>query len=128
MKHYIETRHKKFITDFETIVNIDSSSDNKGGIERVARFFEDRFKNIGLDTEILFLGENKVPCLYAEHRPSKKPFDIMFMGHMDTIGLPKNLLISCSWDTWIQYFPLGKLKNALFQSKGTRHSAPGSAT
>ncbi|HGY11786.1 MAG TPA: M20 family peptidase [Desulfobacterales bacterium] len=107
MKHYIETRHKKFITDFETIVNIDSSSDNKGGIERVARFFEDRFKNIGLDTEILFLGENKVPCLYAEHRPSKKPFDIMFMGHMDTV------------------FPFGEVKKRPFSIKGNKAFGPG---
>ncbi len=89
MQNYIETRHKQFLTDFQTIVNIDSSSDNKGGIERVARFFEKRFNNIGLDTKVLFLGKDKVPCLYAEHKqenkPLKKKSDIMFLGHMDTV-------------------------------------------
>ena len=85
MKHYIETRHGKFITDLQTLINIDSSSDNKEGIEKVARFFTKRLTCIGFDTEILFLGEKKVPCLYAEQKPSKKPFDIMFLGHMDTV-------------------------------------------
>ncbi|MBT6752000.1 MAG: hypothetical protein HOA72_24090, partial [Desulfobacula sp.] len=47
MKQYIETRHEKFITDLKTIINIDSSSDNKDGIEKVARFFEKRFTRIG---------------------------------------------------------------------------------
>ena len=85
MKAYIDSRHEQFLNDFQTIVNIDSSSDNKHGIETVARFFETRFQNIGLDTRVLFLGEDQVPCLYAEHKKADKPFDIMFLGHMDTV-------------------------------------------
>ncbi|WP_299981073.1 M20 family metallopeptidase [Desulfobacula sp.] len=107
MKHYIETRHEKFVTDFQTIVNIDSSSDNKDGIEKVARFFEDRFRNIGLDTEISFLGKNKVPCLYAEHKQENKPFDIMFLGHMDTV------------------FPTGEVEKRPFSIKGNKAFGPG---
>jgi glutamate carboxypeptidase len=111
MKHYIETRHKQFLTDFQTIVNIDSSSDHKGGIENVARFFEKRFSNIGLDTEILFLGKDKVPCLYAENKQenksSKKEFDIMFLGHMDTV------------------FPLGEVEKRPFSIKGNKAFGPG---
>ncbi|MBU0462728.1 MAG: M20 family metallopeptidase [Proteobacteria bacterium] len=107
MKQYIETRHEKFISDFQTIVNIDSSSDNKTGIEKVARFFEKRFAGISLDTEVLFLGDKKVPCLYAEHQPSKKPFDIMFLGHMDTV------------------FPTGEVEKRPFSITGNRAFGPG---
>ncbi|RLB90766.1 MAG: M20 family peptidase [Deltaproteobacteria bacterium] len=107
MKQYIEVRHENFLIDFETIINIDSSSDNKSGIEKVARFFEKRFTGIGLDTEVLFLGDKKVPCLYAEHRPSKKPFDIMFLGHMDTV------------------FPTGEVEKRPFSIKGNRAFGPG---
>ena len=107
MKQYIETRHEKFITDFQTIVNIDSSSDNKTGIEKVALFFEKRFAGIGFDTQVLFLGDKKVPCLYAEHQPSKKPFDIMFLGHMDTV------------------FPTGEVEKRPFSITGNRAFGPG---
>ena len=107
MKQYIKTRHENFLSDFKTIVNIDSSSDNKSGIEKVARFFEKRFARIGLDTEILFLGDKKVPCLYAEHRPSKKSFDIMFLGHMDTV------------------FPTGEVEKRPFSITGNRAFGPG---
>ncbi len=107
MKQYIKTRHEKFITDFKTIVNIDSSSDNKSGIEKVALFFEKRFAGIGFDTQVLFLGDKKVPCLYAEHQPSKKPFDIMFLGHMDTV------------------FPTGEVEKRPFSITGNRAFGPG---
>jgi glutamate carboxypeptidase len=85
MKAYINSRYEQFLNDFQTIVNIDSSSGNAPGIEKVARFFEIRFQRLGLDTRILFLGEDKVPCLYAERKKSSKPFDVMFLGHMDTV-------------------------------------------
>jgi len=85
MKSYIASRHEQFISDFQTIVNIDSSSDNKNGIEKVARFFENRFRNIGLETRVMFLGDEEIPCLYAEHKKEGKPFDVMFLGHMDTV-------------------------------------------
>ena len=107
MKQYIETRHEKFLTDFQTIVNIDSSSDNKDGVEKVAQFFEKRFTGIGFDTQILFLGDEKVPCLYAEHRPSKMPFDIMFLGHMDTV------------------FPTGEVEKRPFSIAGNKAFGPG---
>ena len=55
----------EFLKDFQTIVNIDSSSDHLPGIEQVARFFQKRFSDIGLTAEILFQGDAKVPCLQA---------------------------------------------------------------
>ena len=85
MKSYIASRHEQFINDFQTIVNIDSSSDNKNGIEKTARFFETRFRDIGLETHVMFLGNDKIPCLYAEHKNKAKSFDVMFLGHMDTV-------------------------------------------
>lgn len=85
MKSFIESRYEQFLHDFQTIVNMDSSSDNKPGIETVARFFETRFKDLGLHTRIMFLGEEKIPCLYAENKPGADMIDVMFLGHMDTV-------------------------------------------
>jgi glutamate carboxypeptidase len=107
MKAYIDSRHEQFLNDFQTIVNIDSSSDNKHGIEKVARFFETRFQNIGLDTRVLFLGEDQVPCLYAEHKKADKPFDVMFLGHMDTV------------------FPAGEAEKRPFSIRDNKAFGPG---
>ncbi|MCD4675999.1 MAG: M20 family metallopeptidase [Desulfobacula sp.] len=107
MKTYIATRYEQFLADFKTIINIDSSSDNKPGIEKVARFFKNRFLSLGLDVQILFLGNEKVPCLYAKQKQGKKPFDIMFLGHMDTV------------------FPTGEVEKRPFSIKGSKAFGPG---
>jgi glutamate carboxypeptidase len=107
MKPYIASRHAQFLTDFKTIVNIDSSSDHKAGIEKVARFFDTRFSNIGLNSQVLFLGDNKIPCLYAEKKQGIPPFDIMFLGHMDTV------------------FPPGEVAKRPFSIKGNKAFGPG---
>ncbi len=85
MRTFIRNRHDLFIKDLKTIVDMDSSSDNKPGIEAVALFFKERFEALGLDTELLILGKEKVPCLSARNRSDDKPCDIMFLGHMDTV-------------------------------------------
>ncbi|WP_300455877.1 M20 family metallopeptidase [Desulfobacula sp.] len=107
MKPYIASRHDQFLADFQTIVNIDSSSDNKPGIESVARFFDTRFSHIGLNSQVLFLGDNKIPCLYAAHKKGTSPFDIMFLGHMDTV------------------FPPGEVAKRPFSIKDGRAFGPG---
>ena len=107
MKAYIESRHDQFLSDFETIVNIDSSSDHKPGIEKVARFFEHRLSCIGLEARVIFQGQDKVPCLYAANQTGETPFDIMFLGHMDTV------------------FPYGEVAKRPFSIKGNRAFGPG---
>lgn len=76
---------ERFLDDFKTIVNIDSSSENLPGIEKVALFFQERFEAIGLNTELLYEGEQKVPCLQATTPGSKDRYDVMLLGHMDTV-------------------------------------------
>ncbi len=85
MKSYIASRHEQFINDFQIIVDMDSSSDNKKGIENVARFFETRFQSLGLESRVIFLGDERIPCFYAETKTKGRPFDVMFLGHMDTV-------------------------------------------
>ena len=72
-----------FIKDFETIINMDSASDNPEGIKALAHWFQKRFSALGLEAELVFPGDGSVPCLEA--RMGKAPYDIMFLGHMDTV-------------------------------------------
>ena len=96
-----------FIHDFETIVNMDSASGNKEGIQQVARFFQKRFSAVGLETELLFLSDKQVPCLKAWTPHGRTPFDFMFMGHMDTV------------------FPRGEVAKRPFSIKGDQAFGPG---
>ncbi len=128
----IQKRYDLFLKDFETIVNIDSSSDHKPGISQVADFFENRFKALGFTTKRLDLfpphghdghvsppdltkDDNPVtpnngapvPCLQATYPADAKQFDIMMIGHMDTV------------------FPKGEVAKRPFKIVGDRAMGPG---
>lgn len=116
-----------FLKDFQTIVNIDSSSDHLPGVETVARFFQQRFSAIGLAADVLFQGDAKVPCLQAVSSPGQETtgnkncdnntkkntkedeivYDLMFLGHMDTV------------------FPLGEVEKRQFSIQGDKAFGPG---
>ena len=88
MRELIEKRFEKFITDLETIVNIDSGSRHVPGLEAVRAFFEDRFQKIGWVTTSHSFDNGQVPCLEVSNQPvsgNDSKIDLLFMGHMDTV-------------------------------------------
>ncbi|MCG8615740.1 MAG: M20 family metallopeptidase [Desulfobacterales bacterium] len=112
MKEFIESRYDTFVSDLETLVNLDSSSGNSQGIARVAGFLKERLTAIGMTCDLQFLGEDKVPCLKAESKPARSgpdraPYDLMCMGHMDTV------------------FPEGEAAKRPFSKDDTRAYGPG---
>ncbi|MEH0020333.1 MAG: M20 family metallopeptidase [Desulfobacter sp.] len=104
---YIDSRCPAFINDLETIVNMDSSSGNTEGIAGVARFFKARFEAVGMACDLKFFGEGEVPCLKAESRPGQTPYDLMCLGHMDTV------------------FPEGEAARRPFSRDGNKAYGPG---
>ncbi|WP_319521514.1 M20 family metallopeptidase [uncultured Desulfosarcina sp.] len=82
---FMDGRVEKFISDLETLVNIDSGSDNLAGIEAVARVLDPRLKAIGFTTCLKKLGTQGVPCLEAFNVSEEEKSDILFLGHMDTV-------------------------------------------
>ena len=85
MNDFSDTRFQAFVKDLETIVNMDSSSGNTQGIRTVAEFFKQRFEALGMTCRLSFESPGKVPCLRAEIGPDKRPYDLMCLGHMDTV-------------------------------------------
>lgn len=85
MKDFINSRKDEYISDLETLVNMDSSSDNLDGIAAVARFLIPRLEAIGFSARLERLGDRGVPCLQATNGPQDEMCDIMFLGHMDTV-------------------------------------------
>jgi glutamate carboxypeptidase len=107
MKAFIDSRLDDFISDLGTLVNIDSSSDNTAGIATVAHFLGKRLEAIGFSTRIEKLGDRGVPCLLAQNGPLADGFDILFLGHMDTV------------------FPPGEVEKRPFAVDGGRATGPG---
>ncbi len=86
MLAYIQSRYDQFIQDLETVVNIDSGSNDGAGIMKVASFFENRFDRLGMQTKIHAFDNGRAPCLeVVDSNGSHAPFDFLLLGHMDTV-------------------------------------------
>ncbi|MDX1707392.1 MAG: M20 family metallopeptidase [Desulfobacterales bacterium] len=88
MYDLIASRYDQFISDLETIVNIDSGSHYPEGLNQVANFFRQRFDRIGWTTTHHAFDDGKVPCLEVSNRPPEgddAASDLLFIGHMDTV-------------------------------------------
>jgi glutamate carboxypeptidase len=88
MIELIEKRYEQFLTDLETIVNIDSGSGYLPGLEAVSVFFQERFQRIGWMTTQHSFDGGEVPCLEVANKTlsgDDSAFDLLFIGHMDTV-------------------------------------------
>jgi glutamate carboxypeptidase len=88
MYDMIASRYDQFISDLETVVNIDSGSQYTEGLNQVAGFFQERFDRIGWQTTRHAFDGGKVPCLEVSNRAldgDDAALDLLFIGHMDTV-------------------------------------------
>ncbi len=99
--------HDQFVNDLETLVNIDSASENLEGVAAVAEFLKKELTDIGLEVEISREGEMGVPCLKACTPSKNGRYDFMFIGHMDTV------------------FPTGEAAKRPFSIENNRAMGPG---
>ena len=88
MRSLVESRYEHFVSDLETLVNIDSGSRHPAGLAAVRDFFLDRFSQLGWQAEARDFADGTVPCLETVSpgggRKSGR-FDFLFLGHMDTV-------------------------------------------
>jgi glutamate carboxypeptidase len=88
MRELIEKRYEKFLSDLETIVNIDSGSGYVPGLEAVCTFFQERFQQIGWRATRHSFDNGNVPCLEVLNEPAasnESAYDLLCIGHMDTV-------------------------------------------
>lgn len=103
---------ERYLKDLEYIVNIDSGSADIDGNAKVASFFEERFKELGLETEHHRVGKLLRPVVIATtpHKGSSIPgkdYEFYLSGHMDTV------------------FPKGTVAERPFKREGNRVFGPG---
>ena len=73
-----------FLRDLETIVNIDSCSDDPAGVAGVAAFFRRGFEALGWHSREIRADEKTGPLLEIFNK-TPEHYDILFCGHMDTV-------------------------------------------
>jgi glutamate carboxypeptidase len=99
---------KQYCADLKTIVNIDSHSCDPVGVNRVADFFQERFRQLGWHVVRHTLDGKTGDYLEISNRPAEH-YDVLMIGHMDTV------------------FPAGTAKERPFCVTGNIAGGPGAS-
>ncbi|WP_110927050.1 M20 family metallopeptidase [Bacillus massiliglaciei] len=100
-------QEQEMIQLLKTLVNIDSGSHNKKGVDRVGAILQEEYEKMGLAVEII-QEEIQGNHLVIRH-PEEKDAEILIVAHMDTV------------------FPEGTAAERPFQIVGSRAYGPGVA-
>lgn len=73
-----------YLQDLEYLVNTDSGSTYREGIARVAKFFNQKFSELGWKVTVHDFNSAAGPCLEIVNNESDH-YDTLLMGHMDTV-------------------------------------------
>ncbi|MBO7376351.1 MAG: M20/M25/M40 family metallo-hydrolase, partial [Clostridia bacterium] len=75
----------EYLSDLRYLVNIDSGRGCPEGALGVARFFEERYRALGLATEIRYDGEDRESPFFTASNRTGGRFDLLLAAHMDTV-------------------------------------------
>lgn len=73
-----------YLQELETLVNIDSPSKNSEGTNKVADYFEEKFKQIGWHVSKKNVDDSVGNCLIITNKEAES-YDVLMIGHMDTV-------------------------------------------
>ncbi|MDS9472437.1 M20 family metallopeptidase [Sporosarcina pasteurii] len=83
MKKYLECHEKEMLTLLEKLVNIDSGSMNKAGVDKVGQVLFEEFEKLGFQVDVI-PQEIQGNHLVIRHQHATTP-KIMAVAHMDTV-------------------------------------------
>lgn len=105
--HGLKFSLKEYLEQLKDVVNIESGSRILGGTDKVADFFENLYKELGLTIRRIKFDKNLGPCLEIRNNPNDDKIDVLFAGHMDTV------------------FPEGTVSERPFKREGNYAYGPG---
>ena len=76
---------EEFLEDLRQLCAIDSGHHHGPGAEKVADFFEIRYRDLGLHTERRHYQDNTVAPFLLVSNTAEEDFDVLFIAHMDTV-------------------------------------------
>ncbi|MFC0225473.1 M20 family metallopeptidase [Serratia aquatilis] len=99
----------QYLDELRPLVNVDCGTQTTQGVTVIAERMEKKYKELGWHTEIVDLGKEVGPGVFATNKPDATEFDVLLIGHMDTV------------------FPPGTAAERPMSSDDTRLYGPGSA-
>lgn len=76
---------EQYLKDLEELVNIDSGSNNPEGVAKVAEILSSKFEKMGWNVKKHDFNTSVGPCLEINNKGSEEAFDVLLIGHMDTV-------------------------------------------
>lgn len=76
---------KQYIEELRELVNIDSGTQTKDGVTKVATILERKFKSIGWHAELKDCGDTVGCGVFATNKPGAAKYDALLVGHIDTV-------------------------------------------
>lgn len=98
----------EYMRDLQTLVNIDSGSDDIEGLNKVADFLCAKYESIGLSPIRKTQGVKNRPFVEVYTHPDAEDVDVLFLGHIDTVfdkGTAEQRPFSTSSDGKFAYGP-----------------------
>ncbi|WP_421378558.1 M20 family metallopeptidase [Bacillus salacetis] len=83
MQEYISSKQQEMLKLIEMLVNIDSGSTNKAGVDRVGSLLKNVYENIGFKIDVI-QQEEYGNHLIIQHEEAVNP-EILIIAHMDTV-------------------------------------------
>lgn len=98
---------KQYLHELKKVVNIDCGTATLEGVEKVSQIFQQWYQTENWHCDRIPLGEKVGPGLFATNKPDAEHFDVLLVGHMDTV------------------FPEGTVAERPFHTEGNRAYGPG---
>ena len=74
-----------YLEELKPLVNIDCGTNTPAGVARIADMMTEKYDSIGWHVTRENFGEQVGPGLLVTNKPEADQFDIMLIGHMDTV-------------------------------------------
>lgn len=74
-----------YLHELEQLVNLDSGSYDPEGVRKIADYFAAKFQALGWQVTYRQVNEAVGPCLEITNRPDAAAYDVLLIGHMDTV-------------------------------------------
>lgn len=80
-----EFKLESYLEQLKQLVNVDCGTNTPAGVAKIADLMTAKYENIGWQVTRKTFGEQVDPGLMATNKPEAEQFDIMLVGHMDTV-------------------------------------------
>ncbi|PHI29799.1 M20 family metallopeptidase [Budvicia aquatica] len=78
----------QYLDELRPLVDVDCGTQTTEGVALIAERMEKKYRDLGWHTEIVDLGKEVGPGVFATNKPGATQFDVLLIGHMDTVFPP----------------------------------------